>query len=94
MQLLGLFNRVCSNFFTQRTIVLFFYPLWHNLKKYVVVYRALEGINAVVVGLMWAATLYLLKDVSISTFNNLSFLNIGVIAGTLVHCILKNFLHL
>jgi chromate transporter len=47
-----------------------------------VVYRALEGINAVVVGIMWAATLYLLKDVSIISFTTLSFLNIAVIAGT------------
>ncbi|HXP50377.1 MAG TPA: chromate transporter, partial [Bacteroidia bacterium] len=44
-------------------LVLFFYPVWHNFKKYVVVYRALEGINAVVVGLMTGATIYLLKDI-------------------------------
>jgi chromate transporter len=32
----------------------------------VVVFRALEGINAVVVGFMWAAALYLLKDIHLS----------------------------
>ncbi len=63
-------------------LVLFFYPVWHNLKKYVVVYRALEGINAAVVGIMWSASLYLLKDISITNLQTVSFINIGVIAGT------------
>jgi len=67
MQLLGCLIGSVAIFLPSALLVLFFYPLWHNLKKYVVVYRALEGINAVVVWLMWAATLYLLKDVSIST---------------------------
>ena len=46
------------------------------------VYRALEGINAIVVGIMWAATLYLVKDVAIFPVSYVSFLNIVVIAGT------------
>jgi chromate transporter len=62
--------------------VLFFYPVWHNLKKYAVVYRSLEGINAVVVGIMAASSLYVLKDISIGDMRTESFLNIGVIAGT------------
>jgi chromate transporter len=37
--------------------------VWHNLKKYAVIYRSLEGINAAVVGIMIGAILYLLKDV-------------------------------
>ena len=69
-------------FLPSALLVLFFYPVWHNLKKYVVVYRALEGINAVVVGIMWAATIYLLKDISITELKTVSFMNIGVIAAT------------
>jgi len=63
-------------------LVLFFFPVWQILKKYVLVHRSLEGINAAVVGIMWAATLYLLKDVSVGSFNSISLLNIGVITGT------------
>lgn len=81
-QLLGCIIGSVAIFLPSALLILFFYPVWHNLKKYVVVYRALEGINAVVVGLMWAATLYLLKDVPIVKFNTLSVLNIGVILGT------------
>ncbi len=69
-------------FLPSALLVLFFFPVWQYLKKYVVVYRALEGINAVVVGLMWAASLYLLKDISVLAFSTKAFLNILVIAGT------------
>lgn len=82
MQLIGCIIGTLGIFLPSALLVLFFFPVWQYLKKYVVVYRALEGINAVVVGIMWAATLFLLKDVSISAFNLISFINIGVIAGT------------
>lgn len=82
MQLLGCIIGSIAIFLPSALLVLFFFPVWQYLKKYVVVYRALEGINAVVVGIMWAATLYLLKDISIVSFNAISFLNIVVIAGT------------
>jgi chromate transporter len=63
-------------------LVLFFFPIWHNLQRFVVVFRALEGINAVVVGIMVAGTFYMMKDISITEFKTLSMLNIGVILGT------------
>jgi len=69
-------------FLPSALLVLFFYPIWHNLKKYAVIYRSLEGINAVVVGIMVASTIYLLKDVSITDLNTFSFINLGVMVGT------------
>ncbi len=81
-QLLGCIIGATAIFLPSALLVLFFYPVWHNLKKFVVVYRALEGINAVVVGLMWAATLYLLKDIPLTHFNTNVILDVAVIAGT------------
>ena len=81
-QFLGCLIGSIAIFLPSALLVLFFFPVWQNLKKFVVVYRALEGINAAVVGIMWAATLYLLKDVSIISFNTISLLNIAVITGT------------
>jgi chromate transporter len=81
-QILGSVIGTIAIFLPSVLLVLFFFPVWQFLKKYVVVYRALEGINAVVVGFMWAATLYLLKDVSIASINTQSLLNILVISGT------------
>lgn len=81
-QIIGCIIGTVAIFLPSALLVLFFFPVWQYLKKYVVVYRALEGINAVVVGIMWAATLYLLKDVSVASFTMHSMLNIAVIAGT------------
>lgn len=83
-QLIGCIIGSIGIFLPSLLLVLFFFPVWQYLKKFVVVYRSLEGINAVVVGLMWAACLYLLKDVSIASFNYNSFLNIAVIIVTFV----------
>jgi chromate transporter len=69
-------------FLPSALLVLFFYPVWSNLKKYAVVYRSLEGINAVVVGIMSASTFYLLRDISVSSDNLPGFLNIVVMVGT------------
>ncbi len=82
MQVLGCIIGTIGIFLPSALLVLFFYPVWHNLRKYVVVYRALEGIKATVVGIMWAASFYLLKDISITGLQTISFLNIGVIVGT------------
>jgi chromate transporter len=46
-------------------IVLFFFPIWQILKRYAIIYRSLEGIYAAVVGIMFGATLYLMKDIAI-----------------------------
>lgn len=71
-QLLGCIIGSVAIFLPSALLVLFFFPVWQYLKKFVVVFRALEGINAVVVGFMWAAALYLLKDVD----RSLSFMGI------------------
>ena len=84
MQLLGCIIGCVGIFLPSALLVLFFYPVWHNLKKYVIVFRALEGINAVVVGIMWAAFLYLLKDISITSIDTVSFVNVFVIIGTFI----------
>ena len=81
-QILGCIIGSVGIFLPSALLVLFFFPVWQYLKKYVVVYRALEGINAVVVGLMFGSTVYLLKDVSIIPINIVSILNIMVIGGT------------
>jgi chromate transporter len=82
MQILGCLIGSVAIFLPSALLVLFFFPIWHNLKKYAAVYRSLEGINAVVVGIMVAATLYLMKDFPLLEFKLSSFLNAIVIAST------------
>jgi chromate transporter len=81
-QILGCIIGTVAIFLPSILLVLFFFPVWQYLKRYVYVYRALEGINAVVVGFMWAALLYLLKDISIVSFSTISLINFSVIIGT------------
>ncbi len=87
-QLWGCVIGTVGIFLPSALLVLFFFPVWQNLKKFIVVYRALEGINAVVVGLISGSTLFLLKDVSIIPFNFLACINIIVILGTCATLIL------
>jgi chromate transporter len=81
-QIVGCVAGLVFIFLPSALLVLFFYPVWNNLKKYAVVYRSLEGINAVVVGIMAASSLYLLKDISIDNLQTESLVNLLVIAGT------------
>ncbi len=61
IQLLGCIIGAIAIFLPSVLLVLFFFPVWHNLKRYAVIFRSLEGINAAVVGIMAGATLYLMK---------------------------------
>jgi chromate transporter len=64
MQVAGCVIGSVAIFLPSALLVLFFFPIWSNLKKYATVYRALEGINAVVVGIMIASCSYMMKDIN------------------------------
>jgi chromate transporter len=82
MQVVGCIIGSIAIFLPSALLVLFFFPIWNNLKKYAAVYRSLEGINAAVVGIMIAATLYIMKDISIIDGNMSSLANVAVIIIT------------
>jgi len=82
MQLLGCLIGTISIFLPSALLVLFFFPIWSYLKKYAAVYRSIEGINAAVVGILIAATLYIMKDISIIQVQTVSFINVATILGT------------
>ena len=82
MQLLGCLIGTIAIFLPSALLVLFFFPIWNNLKKYAAIYRSIEGINAAVVGILIAATLFIMKDISIIEAKTISFINVGIILGT------------
>jgi chromate transporter len=82
MQFAGCLIGTVGIFLPSALLVLFFFPIWNNLKKYAAVYRSLEGINAVVVGIMIASTFYIMKDISLIEPKTISVINVIVIAGT------------
>jgi chromate transporter len=82
MQVLGCLIGTVAIFLPSALLVLFFFPIWNNLKKYAAVYRSLEGINAAVIGIMIGSTFFILKDISLLEPKAISMLNLGVILGT------------
>ena len=85
VQLAGVIIGSVAIFLPSALLVLFFFPVWQNLQKFTIIYRALKGINAAVVGIMAGATFYLMKDISIVEMidgKTVSFLNSGVILGS------------
>ena len=82
MQVMGIIIGSLAIFLPSLLLALFFYPIWHNIKKYAAVYRAQEGINAAVAGIIISATLYMMKDISLTGLNATSLLNLLVIGGT------------
>jgi chromate transporter len=84
MQTIGCLIGSLAIFLPSALLVLFFFPIWNNLKKYSAIYRSLEGINASVVGIMIAATFYIMKDVSALQMNIDSFINVAVMIGSFI----------
>ena len=83
MQIIGCIIGMVAIFLPSALLVLFFFPIWNNMKKYAAVYRSLEGINAAVVGIMIASTFYIMKDISFTDIKPISsFISILVILGT------------
>ena len=83
-QALGCIIGSIAIFLPSALLVLFFFPVWQFFKKYVIIFRALEGINAVVVGVMFAGIFYLLKDFSFINYNLQSFFSLFVIIITVL----------
>jgi len=83
-QALGCLIGSIAIFLPSALLVLFFFPVWQFFKKYVIIFRALEGINAVVVGVMFAGIFYLLKDFSFINYNLQSFFSLIVIIITVL----------
>ena len=85
LQILGCVLAAIGIFLPSALLVLFFFPVWNNLKKYAIIYRSLEGINAAVVGIMAGATLFLSKHIIIEEiWNNklTGYIDIGIIITT------------
>jgi chromate transporter len=51
--------------FLPSTLLLFFlFPIYERLKHHVIIYRALEGINSAIVGIIWASGIILFRSIA------------------------------
>ncbi|MBL7764742.1 MAG: chromate efflux transporter [Chitinophagaceae bacterium] len=62
-QLMGCGIATVGVFLPSLLLLLFFFPIYQNLKQYTVIFRALEGIYAVIVGIMWASGYILFQSI-------------------------------
>ncbi len=83
-QLAGCFIATIAVFLPSTLLLFFFFPIYHNLRQHVIIYRALEGINAAVVGIIWASAIVLLQTISAPHFE---WMHLVVIAITF--CLLQ-----
>ncbi len=81
-QLIGCIIGTVAIFLPSALLVLFFFPIWNNLKKYALVFRSLEGINAVMVGIMVASTFFMMRDITLTEFKTISVINLATIIST------------
>ena len=81
-QLIGCLIGTIAIFLPSALLVLFFFPVWNNLKKYTVIYRSLEGINAAVVGIITGSCIFLIKDIFV--YSNAPLTTTSVVVDVLV----------
>lgn len=61
-QVLGCITATTAVFLPSTLLLFFFFPIYQNLKHHVVIFRALEGINAAIVGIIWASGFVLFQS--------------------------------
>jgi len=54
-QVLGSLTATVAVFLPSTLLLFFLFPLYQNLRQHVIIFRALEGINAAIVGIIWAS---------------------------------------
>ncbi|MES2703678.1 MAG: chromate efflux transporter [Bacteroidota bacterium] len=69
--------------FLPSTLLLFFlFPVYENLKHHVIIFRALEGINAAIVGIIWASGMILFKSIAFDPTLSFEWSNLVVVIIT------------
>jgi chromate transporter len=69
--------------FLPSTLLLFFlFPIYENLKHHVIIFRALEGINAAIVGIIWASGIFLFRSIAFAEDLSFEWTNLVVVIIT------------
>ena len=81
-QIAGCITGAISIFLPGILLLFFFLPIWHNLQKYASILRALEGIRAVTVGLIFAAAIYLFREMFSLNYSTHGLISLAFILCT------------
>lgn len=80
-QLAGCLVATLAVFLPSTLLLFFLFPVYQNLRQYVVIYRALEGFNAAIIGFIWASGIVL--------FQSMSFEWTNVVVVAITFCLLQ-----
>lgn len=83
-QAVGCGVSIIAIFLPSTLLLLFLFPVYQNIKQHVIIYRALEGINAVIVGVIWASAIILLFEVNKTQFDYMS-----IVVALISFCLLQ-----
>lgn len=83
-QAIGCLVSILAIFLPSTLLLLFLFPVYQNLKQHVVIYRALEGMNAIIVGVIWASGILLMMEINKGGFNFMS-----IVVAFISFCLLQ-----
>lgn len=81
-QAVGCMVATVAVFLPSTLLLFFFFPIYENLKHHVIIFRALEGFNAAVVGLIWASGIVLFRSIAFDSNMSFEWSNLVVVAIT------------
>jgi chromate transporter len=80
----GCLVSIIAIFLPSTLLLLFLFPVYQNLKQHVVIYRALEGMNAIIVGVIWASAILLMLGINKGHFDFMS-----IVVAFISFCLLQ-----
>src|SRR5690606_14566687 len=83
-QIAGIFVATIAVFLPSTLILFFLFPVYQHLKQHVIIFRALEGINAAVVGIIWASGIVLFHVIPSEVLN----IQASLVVVAITFCIL------
>lgn len=81
LQALGSVVATVAVFLPSTLLLFFLFPIYQNLRQHVIIYRALEGINAAIVGIIWASGIVL--------FQAMPFEYMNIVVAVITFCLLS-----
>jgi chromate transporter len=81
-QALGCLVATVAVFLPSTLLLFFLFPVYENLKHHVMIFRALEGINSAIVGIIWASGIFLFRAVAFDKVLDFEWTNLFVVIIT------------
>ncbi len=85
-QVVGCFVATTAVFLPSTLLLFFLFPIYENLKHHVIIYRALEGFNAAIVGIIIASGMVLFKTIAFD--KSLAFEWSNLVVVIITYCML------